>query len=138
MAGKSQKVFHRQWFMGTVALAVVLWIGGYVQLSAQSTTGDEATEKRYAWLSGKGNQICFTDKNVQMGEGFQETTLVLTHPVQVDGSDIKQILERIDTAKSHLIITDLQLEKKEPRLGHEVFELNLKLLKRDYDDKDVY
>ena len=44
MAGQSQKVFHRQWFMGTVALAVVLWMGEQVHLFAQSTTGNEATE----------------------------------------------------------------------------------------------
>jgi type II secretory pathway component GspD/PulD (secretin) len=44
MAGKSQKMFHSQWFMGTVVLAVVLWIGGYVYLPAQTSTENEAKE----------------------------------------------------------------------------------------------
>ncbi len=44
MAGNSQKKFHSRWFIGTVALAVLLWIEGDVCLFAQSATGDEATE----------------------------------------------------------------------------------------------
>jgi len=44
MAVKSQKRFHSHWFMRIAALAVVLWMGGHVQLFAQATTEDEATE----------------------------------------------------------------------------------------------
>ena len=43
MAGNSQKEFHKRWFIVTASLAVVLWIGGYVQLFAQLSTEDEAT-----------------------------------------------------------------------------------------------
>ncbi len=44
MTGNSQKRFHSHWFIGTMALAVVLWIGGHVRIFAQVTTEDEATE----------------------------------------------------------------------------------------------
>jgi hypothetical protein len=44
MAGNRHKVFHSQWFMGAVVLAVMLWIAGNVQLRAQPTTEDEASD----------------------------------------------------------------------------------------------
>jgi hypothetical protein len=45
MAGKRHKIFHSQRFMGAVVLAVVLWMGGNVQLFAfNTTTEDEAIE----------------------------------------------------------------------------------------------
>ncbi len=44
MIGNSQKTCHGKYITWTVAFAVVLWAGGYVHLSAQTNTEDEATE----------------------------------------------------------------------------------------------
>ncbi len=44
MTGNSQKVCHSRQLTGVVAIALVLWAGGYIQLSAQVSTEDEAQE----------------------------------------------------------------------------------------------
>lgn len=98
-------------------------------------TGNEAAEKRYAFLSSEANRFEFNQGSIQTAEGVQESNLMLAHPVEIDTQDLKEILTRIEgtrKGKPQLIITDLKLHKKAHRTGNEVFELNMKLLKREF------
>lgn len=100
-----------------------------------SFTGSEVAEKRYLFLSGEANRLEFIEGSIQSGEGVQETTEVLAHPVEVDTHDLKEILNRIEgtkPGKPQIIITDFKLNKKTHVSGNQVFELNLKLIKREF------
>lgn len=100
-----------------------------------SFTGNEAAEKRYAFLLGEVNRLKFTEGSVQSGEGLQETTEIQAHPIEVDTQDLKELLARLEgnrPGKPQLLITDFKLNKKMHSNGNQVFELNLKLLKREF------
>jgi hypothetical protein len=98
-------------------------------------TGNEAAEKRYALISANANRFAFTQGNAQIAEGIHETACTLSHPVEVDTNDLKEILNRIEgvrKGKPQLIITDFKLNKKSQVNGNEVYELNLKFKKREF------
>ncbi len=102
--------------------------------SSRSFTGNEAAEKRYAFITGNDNQFDFVEGNTQDSEGVLECELSLLHPVEIDTSDMKKLLNQIEERSSgpHLFFTDWKLTRKETGLGSEVYELNLKMLKREY------
>ncbi len=101
-----------------------------------SFTGNEAAEKRYTFLAGEANRIQFTQGSVHTGEGgVQETAEILAHPVEANASDLKELLARIEgerPGKPQLLVTDFWLKRKAHSNGNEVFEINLKLLKREF------
>ncbi len=104
-------------------------------LKSPTFTGNEATEKRYAFLNSALNRFKWIQGSIQVAEGIQETDVILSHPVEVDASDLKEIFTRIEGSrkgKPQLIISDFKLNKKEFINGNEVFELNMKLLKREF------
>lgn len=103
---------------------------------------DDVTNKRFDFLSSKQNHLTFTESNVQTTPFFTEVTESLLHPVEVNVSDLKKILALIEgkeigefqTApqRPQLLILDFKLEKKNIRENNEVFDLNMKLLKREF------
>lgn len=98
-------------------------------------TGNEAAERRLAFLKSGANKLEWTSSPAQSAEGVQEIAVSLSHPIQVDAQDLKEILTRLEgnrKAKPQLIITDFYLLKKPLKGGQEIFELNLKLLKREF------
>lgn len=98
-------------------------------------TGNEAAEKRFAFITGDTNRLHFAEGSVQACDKVQETVAVLSHPVEVDVQDVKEILNRIEgqrKGKPLLLITDFKLHKKTCPSGSEVLELNMKLLKREF------
>lgn len=105
-------------------------------------TSDKALEKRYEFLTGPANRISFIEGIVQTYPFFQETTETLSHPIEVNVEDIKKILSRIEGIKigkyapgpnpPQLIILDFKLDKKSSDHDHDVYLLNMKLLKREY------
>lgn len=98
-------------------------------------TGNEAIEKRHLFLTGSANRMQFTEGTSQNAEGFVETVEILSHPVEIDHLDLKEILNRIEgvrPGKPQLIISDFKLVRKALSSGNEVFETHLKLLKREY------
>lgn len=104
-------------------------------LNNPTFTGNEAAEKRYAFLSSEANRFEWIQGSTQVIEGIQQSDLLLAHPVEIDAQDLKEILMRIEgsrKAKPQLIVTDFKLNKKELSGGNEVFELNMKLLKREF------
>lgn len=98
-------------------------------------TGNEAAEKRFAAITSKSNRLEWTQGNLQSADGIQEGHFMLSHPVEIDTQDLKEILTRIEgtrKGKPQLIVTDFKLLKKAKQNGNEVYELNMKLLKREF------
>lgn len=104
--------------------------------------GDENVKKRLEFVTGQENSLLFSEGNVQNYPFFQETTPTLSHPVEVNLNDLKEILAitegiAIDNFepgpnRPQLIILDFKLDRKEISENNEVFILNMKLLKREY------
>jgi hypothetical protein len=103
---------------------------------------DEVVKKRLEFLTGPANSMIFSEGVVQSHPLFQETTETLVHPVEVNNSNIQQILSHVEgieigafSPPSHnpqLIILDFKLDKKSLNEKNDVFLLNMKLLKREF------
>ncbi len=103
---------------------------------------DEPTRKRLNFLTGKQNHLTFSETNVQSTPFFQEVTETLLHPVEINLADLQKILTVIEgrdlgaykapEGRPQLIILDFKMDKKNIREENQVFELNMKLLKREY------
>lgn len=111
-------------------------------VSHKNFPDDETIKKRLEFLTGPGNALRFSEGVVQTFPQFQETTETLTHPVEINISDLQKILARVEGIeigpfkpalnRPQLIILDFKLEKKKSSDKNEVFSLNMKLLKREY------
>lgn len=103
---------------------------------------DENIKKRLDILTGPTNALVFTEGVVQSTPLFQEVTETLVHPVEINVTDLQKILCRIEGItlgncvppenRPQLIIIDFKLEKKTVSEKNQVFQLSLKLLKREY------
>jgi hypothetical protein len=105
-------------------------------LKSPTFTGNEAAEKRYAFLTSSSNRFEWVQGSVVSAEGIQQADMLLAHPVEIEAHDLKEILVRIEGSrklKPQLIITDFKLYKKALSSGNEVFELNMKLIKREFN-----
>lgn len=103
---------------------------------------DDNIKKRLDTLTGSSNSLIFTEGVVQSTPIFQEVTETLVHPVEVNVSDLQEILCRIEGIpldgcvpsqdRPQLLILDFKIDKKSVSEKNEVFLLNLKLLKREF------
>lgn len=104
--------------------------------------GDENVKRRLEFLTGPANSLLFSEGNVQVYPFFQETTATLVHPVEVNLTDLKEILSLIEGQpigpfkagpnRPQLIILDFKLDKKVVSDSNEIFVLNMKMLKREF------
>ncbi|MEC7840246.1 MAG: hypothetical protein VX777_09440 [Chlamydiota bacterium] len=105
-------------------------------------TGDVNITKRMDFLTGSGNSMIFTEGVVQSYPLYQETTESLTHSIEVNVNDIKKILARVEGVnvgpykpgpnRPQLIVMDFKIDKKQQPNENEIYQLNMKLLKREY------
>lgn len=105
-------------------------------------TQNEAIRKRLEFLTSSKNRLTFIEGAVQSTPQFQEMTETLAHPVEVNVKDVQQILSYIEgidigpfkppPGRPQLLILDFQLNRKIVSENNEVFELNMKLLKREF------
>lgn len=103
---------------------------------------DERIKKRLELLTSSSNSLMFSEGVVQTYPFFQETVETLTHPIEVNSTDIKKILARVEGISAgpftpgpdrpQLIITDFKLDKKKVTDKSEVYLLNMKLIKREF------
>ncbi|MBA3603598.1 MAG: hypothetical protein H0W50_08155 [Parachlamydiaceae bacterium] len=103
---------------------------------------DEPTRKRLNFLTGKQNHLTFSESNVQSTPFFQEVTETLLYPVEINLQDLQKILTVVEgrdlgvfktpDGRPQLLILDFKIEKKNIREENQVFDLNMKLLKREY------
>ena len=112
----------------------------------KSFADDDRVKKRLEFLTGTGstpgNQLSFSEGVVQSFPLFQETVETLIHPVEINATDLQKILARIEGTemggfspgpnRPQLVITELKLDKKKVNDKNEVFQLNLKLVKREF------
>lgn len=101
----------------------------------QIFTGNESAERRFSFICSSANRLEWLQTAAQTFDGIQETEVHLSHPVEVDASDLREILNRIESHRKgspQLVVTNFKLSKKAQANGNEVFELNLKLLKREF------
>lgn len=104
--------------------------------------GDERVKRRLDFLTGPDNKILMVEGNIQTYPLFQEVISTLSRPVEINVDDLKQLLslmEGVDIPpytpaadRPQLIVLDFKLTRKEGEEGNEVYQLNMKLLKREY------
>lgn len=102
---------------------------------------DDTVKKRLEFLTN-GNNFALTEGVVQSYPQFQETTETLVHAVEVNIDDIEEILAHIEGQKigsytpppdsPQLLILDFKIDRKSISEKNEVYNLNLKLLKREF------
>lgn len=111
-------------------------------LNNKNVADDEVIKKRLELLTGPGNTMTFAEGVVQSTPFFQETTETLTHPVEIDAQDLQKLLAKIEGIqigehspgpnRPQLIILEFKLDRKNVHEKNEVYQLNLKLLKREF------
>lgn len=108
--------------------------------SQKSMAEDPRISRRLAALNN--NTIVFSEGMVQSYPFFNEIPDSLAHPVEVDVADIRDLLAKIDGRKigedepgpnrPQLLITDFRLDRKSTPNESEVYNLNFRLIKREY------
>ena len=95
---------------------------------------EERLKKRLQFLKEQNKIVC-NEGSIKTYTSFKETIESFSHPVEVDSSDIKTILQKVEGAfpegSPHLIITDFKLERKKGT-SQEVYSLDMKMLSREY------
>lgn len=103
-------------------------------IHASTFAGNDVLEKRYRFLSS-ANKIALLEGSIARKEGVTETLLSFSHPVEMDTSDLKQLLQTIEEKEvgaPQLVIADFRLTKKQMSQTGEVYELTAQLLKREF------
>lgn len=101
---------------------------------------DPRINRRLSTLNN--NTLIFSEGMVQTFPFFNEIPEALAHSVEVDLNDLKKILAKIEGVKigafepgphrPQLIITDFRLDRKTAPEESDLYNLNLKLIKREY------
>ncbi len=111
-------------------------------MNNRNVAEDESLKKRHEHLIGSGNALGFSEGVVQSTPVFQEVVETMIHPVEVNIENLKEILAKVEGVdigpyspgpnRPQLIIIDFKMDKKNSIDKNEVFQLNMKLLKREY------
>lgn len=111
-------------------------------ISNKKFADDEEARKRYEFLVGPSNALMFNEGAVLRYPLFREVVETQVRPVEVNLKDIQSILslvegvplggETIPEKHPQLIILDFRLDKKQISEDNDVFQLNMRLLKREY------
>ena len=101
---------------------------------------DPAVVKRLDEL--KGNALDFSEGAVQTYPFFREIPITQSRPVEVDKNDIERVLSLIESVdigdykpepkRPQLIITDFKIDRKTGSGGSQLYNLSMKLIKREY------
>jgi hypothetical protein len=110
-------------------------------INNKNFAGDDNVKKRLDFLTGPSNKLLFSEGVVDTSPTFQETIASLVHPVEVNAEDVATILALIEgnqigphqaaLNRPQLVIIDFNLDKKSTANKNEVFQLNMKILKRE-------
>ncbi|MBX7066998.1 MAG: hypothetical protein K1X28_07190 [Parachlamydiales bacterium] len=88
------------------------------------------------------NKLAFQEEKIETSKEMKEVQERIRHPVQMDESDLKQILSLIEDLPieenlpnehaPQILIKDFRLKKLETPLHTEVFEVEMDLIKREF------
>lgn len=102
----------------------------------------QSIKDRLAFL--KENRFAFTEEKIEVSSQMKEVEERQRHPVQMDESDLKQILSLIEdvpietfsavSGTPQILIKNFLLKKQETPLHTEVFEVEMDLLKREFTE----
>lgn len=105
-------------------------------------SGDLSVTKRLEYLTGPDNRLSFAEGAIKTTPQLQEVKESLVRPVEVNADDLREILSKIEgveigdtlTAPNRplILITDFKLDKKSISSKNEVYTLNFKLIKREF------
>lgn len=82
------------------------------------------------------NHLTFSEGQVQSFDGVQEWQESFSHPIELDIDDLSTLLSAIEDrapGRPQMLITHATLERQALESGSEVFTLNLKLIKREFE-----
>ncbi len=89
------------------------------------------------------NRLFFTEENIRTATHLKETDEKQRHPVQMDENDLQKVLSLIEDvpvgahlpapARPQLIVQEMRIRKTETPLHTEVFEVEMDLLKREFN-----
>ena len=98
--------------------------------------------ERLRFLNSEDNRLFFTEEDIQFSDVCKETVEKQRRSIQMDEADLKRLLTLIEdlplsgslskSPRPQLLITDFSLSKIVTPLQHEVFEVNIDLLKREF------
>lgn len=98
--------------------------------------------QRLEFLLGERNKISFLEKSLQTSPSFKETVESTQHPVEIDLSDLYQVLTTIENSniqghpapphRPQTFFLEFKLERKQFSNKNEVFLLDMQVLKREY------
>jgi hypothetical protein len=108
--------------------------------SHPAISNKELVLARLNFLESDQNRLSFVEENIQSSRQFKETVEKQRHPIEMNNDDLKILLSRIEdyepNIKDHrpqLIISEFTLCKKKTPLDNEVFEIQMNLLRREFD-----
>ena len=115
---------------------------------SKSFSYDEQLSNRLEFLNADStkqalNKIAFAEGAVQTYPFFTETIETLINPVEINVSDLKKLLCRIEgetigqestpAGRPQLIISEFRLDRKSWSKNNQVYKLNMKLIKREFN-----
>lgn len=90
----------------------------------------------------KANVLDFSEGAVQTYPFFREIPITQSRPVEVDKNDIEDVLSRLEGVdfgshqsgpnRPQMIITDFKIDRKTGTSGSQLYNLSMKLVKREY------
>lgn len=98
-------------------------------------------KERLSFLLSEENRLAFAEENILSSSKIKETEEKQRHPVQMDDTDLQQLLSLIEdvpysahpsSASPQLILRNFHLKKRETPLCKQVFEIEMDLLKREW------
>lgn len=112
-------------------------------LSHPALPRKEPIKERLSFLLSAENKLSFMEENIRTSALVKETEEKQRHPVQLDEGDLQKLLSLIEDLPigsiSHgkqspqLVIRDLKLRKISTPLQTSVFEIEMELLKREFN-----
>ncbi len=93
--------------------------------------------QRLAFLDSEENRLVFSEEGVQKSPVCKETIEVQRHPVEMNGDDLVSVLRIIENLdgqneRPQLIVSELRLSRKTTVLQSQPFEVQMRLLKREF------
>jgi hypothetical protein len=103
----------------------------------------EPFQERLEFLEGKKNRLAFTEENIRSSPRVKEMDEKQRHPIQINESDLQQLLTWIEDVpvgtclpvaphRPQLLIQDMKLRKIKNQINSELYEVDMKLLKREW------